>query len=1028
MHSNRYASLIVGLTLVLCFATIGYAKQSNAADTPQSLIDKAMQDYSRYNYVQANLLFRKARKLDNQAHTLSALDRKNLDRLLDESARAASSHAIAKQSLQMGKQAMRNADFGTAKKMFRRVLEEKRYIPKSWAQEATVQLKLIEEKVKMTPKAAVKKKVKPAPVKIKTQPKRKIQKKVAAKKLRPVRKTTVKPKVVVRASRKVRPSVPATLVVSRPENKNPTEPTLLDEILASRKVQKEQAIVSYKQSEKEVRGATLQRRFLSARDILRQARQNLQRSRRLFTQSEFERLLMDVDSLAKFIDSEQEAYNQQQVMLQMKEADAKKLKRTEEIQQEKFNKIKELFAQAIKLRQEKKYQDAIDVCKQILVIEPNYERAKWFITDLEDLAIYASQRQTQDDILIQRRKVLTEGDKARISWADELKYPKNWEELSEQRQELMKRLGRTIAGATPAELAEKQLTRTFIEDPSVLRGSLRKAFSVFRSKGAKILVRWDVLELEGLSPDDDVKFDAFEGLKDLSLKTALEIILKTMGSSDIGINYAISSEGLVIVSTNDSLKGLSLTPRLGRLETRVYNIADIMAYHPSLSSIPEVQPQQEQESVQQEDLKSKEFEDLTSLEDMVDFLKTLITTVVRPSTWYDNGGEGTIDLWRKRWLVIYQSPEVHDEINALLDKLRETQTVQISLEARFVTVSSNFLEKVGMDLDVIFNQSYAGYDFTGAENTWGNMVPTGAGNAMVQPRTFSQLGALPLSPVAGAGAVPTGYVQPYGHWGLIPTGGHSSPKSSRMTPVPMLNASNTLVDPENTGLPGNLAGAAARPAFQIMGAFLDDLQVNFLLEATQMDKYSSIVQAPRVVMQNGSLGYIEVQNDVPYVESIDVVVGESSAGQEPTVDYMGFGTVLAVRPTTRDLRYVNMYIVPQLTVRAPDADLTLTVPIVSPGSVGSSTYVYPARRTTRVETVVSVPDGGTLLVGGLKMNGEIETEAGPPVLSKIPVLKRFFSNKSITRDNFTLLVLVKPTIMVREELEPGVKAALNLGQ
>ena len=79
--------------------------------------------------------------------------------------------------------------------------------------------------------------------------------------------------------------------------------------------------------------------------------------------------------------------------------------------------------------------------------------------------------------------VLTEADRARISWIDEIKYPKNWEELSRQRQELMRRLGKTITGETPARLTEKKLIQTFIDDPSVFRGTLRKAFSVFRNKG-----------------------------------------------------------------------------------------------------------------------------------------------------------------------------------------------------------------------------------------------------------------------------------------------------------------------------------------------------------------------------------------------------------------------------------------------------------------------------------------------------------------------------------------------------------------
>jgi general secretion pathway protein D len=242
-----------------------------------------------------------------------------------------------------------------------------------------------------------------------------------------------------------------------------------------------------------------------------------------------------------------------------------------------------------------------------------------------------------------------------------------------------------------------------------------------------------------------------------------------------------------------------------------------------------------------------------------------------------------------------------------------------------------------------------------------------------------------------------------------------------------MNSSNELVSPQDTSLPGNLANSYSTPAFQVMGSFLDDLQVNFLLEATQMDKYSSIVQAPRIVMENGSMGYISVQSDIPYVEDIEVTVGEQAAGQEPTVEYMGFGTVLAVQAITRDLKYVNMYVVPQITQRDASADLILSVPIVAPGSVGSTTYTYPGKKTTRVETVVSVPDGGTLLIGGLKQNGEVEMEAGPPMLDKMPVIKRFFANNAKTRDNYTLMVLVKPKILVREETDPELSSKLDMG-
>ena len=66
---------------------------------------------------------------------------------------------------------------------------------------------------------------------------------------------------------------------------------------------------------------------------------------------------------------------------------------------------------------------------------------------------------------------------------------------------------------------------------------------------------------------------------------------------------------------------------------------------------------------------------------------------------------------------------------------------------------------------------------------------------------------------------------------------------------------------------------------------------------------------------------------------------------------------------------------------------------------------------------MSVPDGGTLLLGGQTLAGEQEKEVGVPVLSKIPILKRLFTNRSSAKDEQILLILVKPTIIIQKESE-----------
>ncbi len=77
----------------------------------------------------------------------------------------------------------------------------------------------------------------------------------------------------------------------------------------------------------------------------------------------------------------------------------------------------------------------------------------------------------------------------------------------------------------------------------------------------------------------------------------------------------------------------------------------------------------------------------------------------------------------------------------------------------------------------------------------------------------------------------------------------------------------------------------------------------------------------------------------------------------------------------------------------------------------------PTTTVTRVQTTVTVPDQGTILLGGQRLVTEREVETGVPVLSKLPLLNRFFTNRIETKEEQTLLILIKPTILIQNEEE-----------
>jgi len=87
-------------------------------------------------------------------------------------------------------------------------------------------------------------------------------------------------------------------------------------------------------------------------------------------------------------------------------------------------------------------------------------------------------------------------------------------------------------------------------------------------------------------------------------------------------------------------------------------------------------------------------------------LVNLITTTVEPGTWDVDGGQGTIGQEENTLsLVIRQTSAVHEQIADLLTQLRKLQDLQVTVEVRFISVSDNFFERIGVDFDMNLNDT-----------------------------------------------------------------------------------------------------------------------------------------------------------------------------------------------------------------------------------------------------------------------------------------------------------------------------------
>ncbi|MBX3416018.1 MAG: hypothetical protein KF851_00320 [Pirellulaceae bacterium] len=380
----------------------------------------------------------------------------------------------------------------------------------------------------------------------------------------------------------------------------------------------------------------------------------------------------------------------------------------------------------------------------------------------------------------------------------------------------------------------------------------------------------------------------------------------------------------------------------------------------------------------------------------------LIQQTIAPDDWQSSQGEGTIMPYVPNLsLIVSQTQEVHDEIQDLLTQLRKLNDVQIVVEVRFITLRDNFFERIGIDFDFKINDNSG---LTAAQvSTTDRFRPSVIVGRDATLERFEPTADLDI-----------GFSQ-NSIGGVLPTFGGFDP------------------------------GTAANFGF----AILSDVEVFFLLQASKGDTRTNLTTAPTVTMFNGQSASVTDFSLRPFVTSVIPVVGDFAVAQQPVVSLIPDGTMLTVRATASDdRRFVTLALNPYFTkitdVRTFTFDGRRTTRQTSssflqdllnqanPGNGNGNgnddrldvetvtegvTVQQPVTSITSVNTVVSIPDGGTVLIGGIKTLSEARLEKGVPFLSNIPYINRLFKNVGIGRETANLMMMVTPRIIIQEEEE-----------
>jgi tetratricopeptide (TPR) repeat protein len=735
--------------------------------------------------------------------------------------------------------------------------------------------------------------------------------------------------------------------------------------------------------------------FGEAKEIITKAEWTMNENQLHIGKDAFDEYARQMKQLREKIVGEQEKSQiqlQQQKQIEAQESQRRYL---EQVEADRKKRIAELMGNAQACMKQQRYEEALGQLESLLALDPLSNEALILKDTLDDTINFQKQLEIQKEANKQRVKILKESDESAVPYAQEFRLPgvpdtlpKNWYEI------VATRKPKEPIGREPAnEAVYKSLER--VVDLSDFTPTMPFSQAIERLKNSvepslNINPNWkDLYDNADIDKNTEINMDPISAVP---LGAALGFLLESVGGLT-KLGYTVK-DGVIIIATVESLPSKKVT--------QVYEISDLVGAAANFGNM--MIPLQNVAvggggaggtggggagggrggagggggggggaggvgGVATLNSSEQDLVGTTTIQQNAADIILLIQDSVDPPSWYDAGGTATIRTYppgNPTKLVVYQTLENHKEIQKRLDDMRRLLTEQVAIEARFLILSENFLEEIGIDLD--FPHIKIGGKF----------------------------GAINLS-----------------------------------------QNSLTGVTPVDTGIEGSLAGIVASTITGGYGSILDDLQATFLIRATQGHTDSKILNAPKVTVLNGESATVSVQKEMAYISNwtINQITGAGGVGAGniistqwlPTVGTTQPGVVLNVTPTiSADRKYVILRITTSYAELKEMKDFQF-------GQVGSGVTVQnlviqvPTMESAVAQTRVSVPDRGTLLIGGQKISGQAEREQGVPVLSKVPFIGRLFGSRSKIRDDRILLILVKPTIIIPQEFEEQAVASLEKG-
>ncbi|MBI2932470.1 MAG: hypothetical protein HYY16_12530 [Planctomycetes bacterium] len=613
---------------------------------------------------------------------------------------------------------------------------------------------------------------------------------------------------------------------------------------------------------------------------------------------------------------------------------------------------------------QRKFDKCLQLCDEILVIDPHYVVA----LELKEDAEKARHRDGYYDYLrkkIENWKTLTNSDdEAVIPYSETVRFPsaEEWAEISKRATEKTLKTQEGAALEEDSEIARKLDTMKM--DVDLPTAKLQHIIDYIRDfTGLNFFIDPAIHQNHPEVLDKEIPLK----VKDLVLKNLLRHLL-----SQFGLDYTVTDNQIIRITTPEQAGGQAVL--------ELHPIRDILA---KIEQFPG--PKVELTSVgggtalTGATFTLEEPKEPTVSEEQI---LELIKDNIAPGTWE---GEYTIEKTPNQQLLVNHTPRVQRELREFLQRLRGYTGTMVAITARFLAAYDDFLDDVGAD--IINRPPIGGYDIPGVGITDVDELadaPPGVPGSEVGPgfvtnesarnewydlraQTFHTL--LSFSPLTGTGIDPL---------------------------------SGRLQDQGGIGLQYQWLGEQA---------------LQMVLRAVHKSSKATIVQAPRITVFNTQRSHLMVLNQRAYIQDLEPQISQWAAAYDPVIGILTEGVVLDVRPiVSNDRKYVTLELRPSLaevqTLRVIDINTGSRTP-----APGTTVLQLPWMVLQKAETTVMIPDRGTLLISGFKDIVERDVQSTVPFLGNIPVLNFFFSRRGKTNERRRLMILVTPEIIDLAEHE-----------